>query len=353
MSKKNRQRRIANHIENNASKALAQPQVGIQPPPDFAFKNRERNRVAPAQDVWTKNGTVTYAPHHAEYIENEGNFVYYYDIGVPFENGIRLQFTGKNLPPSRCVAPVEAILAVDGVKRALMNDIRLAAGVLGRMSKYQKVMTGLGIVLLGKTFIKKTFERYLESFVDTSSIKVGRWFLEDAYYSKNVKEIRKGIEAFLGEIEINKDLAHKVSEVIGMLFEYDNAYRFRINDLLNEADSRKLESNFPKEVERLIDLLAERETIGNDSVPQRFKSGAKLLNYAWKVPKLRKGIKNAIKAINWEKVRLDFPDIYHTCLYSDYNTQGKTIQERMQILTAIHGPEVEGKWPPRIRITNG
>lgn len=298
--------------------------IGIAPPPDHIFKY-QRNRIAPAQSVWG-GGTVSYAPKQAEYIENEGNFVYYW--GVPF--------------PSKTIAPVEAIHAINATKRLVMIALQT-------LSLKQLRPAIILTLLQGSRGRTKILNFLCEKFVGFAHVTVINFYLKDEYYCGLVKEIRKFVERVLISLNVSLELAITVAEMIGMMFEYDNAYRWRIQDLFTETSKELLMENLPRELNRLIEILAEREVTKDSGVAGRFSSGMRLIKYMWYVPSIRKTLRKAIDSMEIENCKLDEADIYHTCLFGDYNTQGKTIQERMKILEAYHGTDMK-KWPPRILI---
>lgn len=316
MSKRNRRRNRHKEVQTNAP-VVPQVQtlkIGIDPPPDHIYKFR-RNRRAPAQEVWgtTAKGSISYAPCKAEYIDGEGCFVYYY--GIEF--------------PSKCVALVQEIHAINPPKRLTINALQF----------------------LAKIHKKGRLTRFFQAFNDFADMTLLPYYLHDGYYCKFVKEVRKFVEILLTSLSVEKDTASKTGEIVGMFFEKDNAYRWRVQDIAGETTKEALLNNFPKEANRLIEILASRETVvgGGQQVVYRFKSGAKVMKYLWWFPWTKKAIKNAISAIDLENCKMDEADLYHAALYGDYNTKGRSLEERMKIFEGYHGTDMS-KWPPRIEI---
>lgn len=300
--------------------------VGIPYPPGHIFKF-DLNRVNPANEVW--QNSVTYIPERAEYIEGVGNFVFYH--GVPY--------------PSKTVAPPQAISAVNGVKRLFLSSLRL-------VTSKQAIVPILSLFLMGRKRRGILLTNALKGFNDTSNMIVSPFRLVDGSYCKLVKELRAFIDELLVSFGVDREVAHETSEYIGMMFEYDNAYRYRIQDVLNEADPDRLVRDFPTEAKRLILLQESREVIGKEyGVTGKFQSGVRALNYLWYVPSLKKALKRAIGFMRFENVQLDASDIYHTLLYNDYNTMGRTLPERFQVYAQIHGPDTT-KWPPKMMVSN-
>lgn len=301
------------------------------PPPDYVFKHR-LNRLNPSKDQWGKEGEghggqVSYLPERIEYIKDVGNFVYYH--GCPF--------------PSKTVAPVEAIYAIVPIKRRLINTLKILSLKEGRLLVFGLLLTRKKSALINKI---------LSYFNEEAYLTAAPWY-QDGYYCKIVKEIQAFTRAFLISFGIDYHVASDTAETVGLMFEYDNAYRYRIHDLFNETNREALLKSFPKEIERLFRIYVKRDTIlsSNQRILHSFKVVSSILKYAWKVPALKRALTTGINAINWDNIKMDEADIYHTLLYGDYNVQGRTIAQRIEVYKHIHGTD-ESKWPIRVIIQN-
>lgn len=300
--------------------------IGIDPPPDFIFRNRA-DRVSPASGVWG-GGSVSYVPQRAEYLEGKGNFVHYLD--VPF--------------PSRCVAPVEAIYATDHVKKMVVEALRFLS------SRDTLPMVAMLAVMGGKRRARVIADA-LGKFVSVADKSMGPYYLNDGYYCGPAKSVRAFCRSLFVSLGVGDAVADRAGELFGACFEYDNAYRFRLQDMVTEADEGALSEDFPKEARRLLDLEASRERIGVNDVTDKFRAAARLLRYAWAIPSMRRAIRKAIADADLGMCRLDEADIYHTYLYGDYDIGGKGLDERLAELGRIHGKD-QANWPPRVMIRN-
>jgi len=318
MSHKKRDRaQIAAHSEGEPVR------VGIPYPPDDIFKFK-RTRVNPSEDVWGR-GSVTYIPVKADYLKGKGTFVHY--VGTAF--------------PSRCVAPVQAIHATNTTKRILISAFKV-------LSMREAFLPLSMLILMGKKRRTRLIQKSCEQVVALAEITVYPYYLEDDYYCPLAQEIRKFVKNFLCSLGVQEEVASKCGEVIGMMFEYDNAYRFRIQDIAGETTKEALLNDFPQEIERLLNILASREVIPQGEVAERFRSGAKILKYIWYTP-LRWKFKKAMEELDIERCRMEEGDEYHTLLFGDYNVKGRNIEERLKVYENYHG-EDRLKWPPRIMI---
>lgn len=299
--------------------------VGIPPPPDYIFKNRG-NRLAPAQQVWGVGGSVSYIPKGAEYIAGKGNFVHYMGWGEQ----------PAPLFPSKTVAPVEAIASINTPKRLTMSAVKFFA----TLNK-------------GKINGKNRRSRLVKVFNEMCDIGLWIFYLKDEYYSGTANQVRNFVKTLLMSLGVDEEESNRTGEIFGCFFEFDNAYRGRVQDLACETSIEKLSSDFPNELKRLVDVLASRETNGGggQAVVERFHSGTTVLKWIWRVPFVKSRIRKALHAMDLDKMKADEADFYHMILYGDYNAQGKTWEERLQVYVSYHGTD-QAKWPPRILIRN-
>jgi hypothetical protein len=298
-------------------------------PPDSLYKFR-RDRENPHKDMAL--GNVTYVPKEDgfEYVPGKGCFVHY--VGTKF--------------PSKGIMPHRAINAVNEAKRVLTTSLSLLAGRNGRYM-------ALGLIFLGGKRRRELLNEAIAKFNRITDTFLQPYRLKDDYYSLPIREIIAGTRCFLYNMGVESAVREQFAETIGMMFQYDQAYLMRFQDMCGYVDKEALIVDFPKEAERLISIEAEHEgSPGGEKitdVPQKFRAGAKLLSWAWKLPKVRKAIREAIKVIDFDKCKLDEGDIYHSILYIGYNVLGSTLEERLKWYEGYHGTD-QTKWPPRILI---
>jgi hypothetical protein len=314
-------RKHHSQMQTNPSQTEVDTHIGVAPAPDYIFKNR-RNRAAPAQETWGLSGTISYLPDHAEYVDGNGNpanLVYYRGWGNQ----------PAPLFPSKTIAPVEAIYAITPSKRLFINILRF----LSTIHKRGRI------------------NRFFEYFNDVALMTLSPFLLDNERYCGTAKNVRAFTRTLLRELWVKDDVASQSGEIFGCFFEFDNAYRIRVQDMAGETTTEVLCQNLPKELNRLVALMATRENVPGDTVPNRFRSGIVVLKWLWHIPFFRNKLKKAIKAVDLSQVRMDEADFYHAILYGDYNSRGMDIDERIAIYTKYHGPD-QSLWPPRIRITH-
>jgi hypothetical protein len=120
------------------------------------------------------------------------------------------------------------------------------------------------------------------------------------------------------------DLAYQCAQNIAHIFEYDQAYRWRVQDLLSETTPGALLSS--KELKKLSILIQEREIeqrVGNQS-----QKIIKMLRLALWLPKIRKALQKALDGVDFSKLQFDESDVYWCCFWNDYRYRGMTAKDR-------------------------
>ncbi len=274
-----------------------------------------------------------YIPDHAEYIPGKGSFVHYRNyMKVPGDLG-----DVQSPPfPQRNVSPEEAVFATNIPKRNLMCLLWFIT------SHEARPFIGLFAVLPHKgKILTKLFDLYNKSALPV----MFPFYREEGYYSEVVQEINKAVRIVLIGLGAEVEVARQTAENIGCMFEFDWAYRFPFQDICGETNKEKLKEDLPKEAERLILILQERDK--TTTVTGKFATGLKALKLLWKIPKYRNIFRQAIDAIDLKKCEMDEGEIYHSILYGPYDTKGRNLEERLKLYETYHG-EGRTKWPPRV-----
>lgn len=298
-----------------------QVNFGIPLPPDEIYKHREGFRVHTAQQIFQDN--PTFIPYRAEYKKGEGNFVYYAGLG----DGKRIVLPPPKFP-SRCVAPSDAIYAIDEPKRFLVNIVKL----LSKLSFSPR----------------KTLDGFLDIFIDTADHKTHRFYLDPEYFCPMSREVMNFVTTFLISLGIDYKKAKEVGEIFASFMEYDNAYRYNVQDAGAETSKEALMEDLPKEYARLLEINRSRQCpIENQSVPDRFARLQPFLKWAWRIPWTKNALLDAIEGLNLDSFKWEEGEIYHTIWYGNYNVQGRPLEERIKLYKQYHGDD-ESKWPPRV-----
>lgn len=229
------------------------------------------------------------------------------------QNGVRLKYPVKGFPFP------ESAQANNGYKRLFIGQIRfLAKNPLSALS----LLTYRGL------------ESWLREMSSAGQIILGPYFLKDIRYQLSCREIRKFIYMFLKELKMPEDVSNSFSRNFAHMFENDDAYLLRLQDLANETSKEALQKNFRKEIERLLGILQQRDE--RPAMNLRFKSAAFLLSLGLWIPKYRRAFNKAMEGLEFKNIQMDDADKYHVLMRTGYNFLGRTFEERLDEFKKIH-----------------
>lgn len=261
-------------------------------------------------DIYENPKTLNNSILHEGNTENVPEF-------ITLEKGIKVHMKGVQFPQKSLPTP-EILVAVNTIKRIIIS-------------------------FSSSFLIPLSMKRAIKSFNDISWSIMTHYILKDEYMTDCSRELKKLIYNFLINFGINEEDSERCSKIISHIFEYDNAYRLRLQDILSSVPRHKLTS--PKEIRKIGKLLHERDDADtrqfeNRRVGERFLKISKLISYTLYIPKVRRSLKRSLEICNYYNFQMDLEDIYWSYMRKDYNFGGLTYEERM-----IKFKELEFKLP--------
>lgn len=229
---------------------------------------------------------------------------------LTFFNGVEIHIEGAEFTYKGMATP-EAIWACNIIKRAAIE-------LTGLMARY-KMITLILILHCNTTFLNKL----AEIFSKIGNKVMSPVLLKDEYLTPFAQEFKYLINNFLKELKINNP---DVSELITHLFEYDSAYRFRLQDLFAETSVEKL-LNPKKELKRLIEINRSRD---EKDVSNRFSKVGKVLQLIFLSGKIKRAFIHAIQKTDIKKLQPDDSDMFWMCQRTDYNFMGLSFEARQE-----------------------
>lgn len=133
---------------------------------------------------------------------------------------------------------------------------------------------------------------------------------------------------FLKHLGFDLAISWKLARVFAAIIEYDQAYRFRLQDLVGETSARLLARRPIKELRRLLQLYMKRDHADQN------KKMRKLVNLATLIllmPKYRRAYINTLNTVGIDRLKFDDNDKYWACLKQDYKYFGLSLEERLQL----------------------
>ncbi len=250
-----------------------------------------------------EGGTETHILDRIEYPEEGGILVYIRDCPFPKK--------GFPFP--------EALLAINLAKKILIEGMKLS-------SKFWL----LPLYLLRR----KNIEKLLESYNKIALINLESYLLRPRFRMRIANEFGDCIYAFLKHLDIHEKPAGDFALIISSIIEYDDSYRYRLEDIASET-TKEMMIHFPRqEIKRLTKIMLERDIhdSGTNNTRTKVKTISKLLSLALLVPSIKRAFTNAIKYSNFKHFQYDISDEFWVSMRGDYDFMGKTYAQRQQSL---------------------
>ena len=265
-------------------------------------------------------------------------------IEYPEDGGILMHIAGYQYPykgfPSDAVVMKGAAL-----KRVFMITLRLL---------FAKPFVYLTPIVFGFVALmpKQTFRAIARWTSDIYLADFKHHELEPNRFCKSGRELLRVADVMLAQIDDTAERAvyRNFVLMLVMIWEYDNAYRYRGQDVLGSLNKLWLRNSARREILRLLTLLDERECL---FVTAENRAAGKLSNdlrEKWALlrravnltliffPSLKRLIRNFLMELDVSKIALDEGDWYHVSFRFDYNYGGKTYEERRSKVTRNEVP---------------
>jgi hypothetical protein len=142
---------------------------------------------------------------------------------------------------------------------------------------------------------QKVWSKWLERL-----FAMGAYLLKEEYYQHSTQELRRVLNKYIDPQFVN---------AIGLVWEFDNAYRYRGQDILPLIKKERLQGYFQarREVLRVLSIYLERDA---EQPKGKMENIVKLVGLAMLVPKINKLVRNIINDLNMKKIGFDAGDRY-------------------------------------------
>lgn len=174
-------------------------------------------------------------------------------------------------------------------------------------------------------------EKILFNYCRLADYTNRRFYLKKEYYKIFGSELWNVTYFFFRYLGISSDVSYRLGRVICNLFEWDDAYRYRIQDLLSES-SKENWINPKKEIKRLLILFNQREKLvnaGEVGLDIKFRKVIKLTSLLFLIPKFKKAFVFSVKLSDFKKLQFDDTDRYWCNQFQDYDYFGENFVTRI------------------------
>ena len=196
---------------------------------------------------------------------------------------------------------------VDEVKKTGMAFLR---GFFGGMEKNKVKM------LLFALLFRKQFENILFDLLSEMDYRISRILQRPEIYCTSGRELYRVFDLIaIWEPEWKKNIEH-LRNIICMVWEYDDAYRYPGQDVMAEMDKDAIRKDVVAELGRLIDIYVSRDDRGT---AQKFKRIKKLMFLLRFTPKIKETLQRFFLELKVERLVLDDADYYHAKYKEGYD----------------------------------
>ncbi len=275
-------------------------EIKIPYPPAESFENRT------AGEQILNQGNVTHILDHIEYTKNKGINVYIKDAKFPKK--------GWPYPEAIWAINVAKSLFVEPIKVLLAPQLRGIA---------------LGLLLPFKSKLNLV-ERALQTYCNLSLNVISPHIIKYDYLAPCSKEMEAVVYTFLVKLGISESPATNFAKIICTIVEYDDAYRYRIQDIMAETNKEKLMINPKKELNRLLDILVARDH--SEKVKANLKNIRRLINLVFLSRKVKKAFCATVMEMDIVSLQPDEADSYWMNFREDYDYFGVPFKERKDVV---------------------
>lgn len=151
-------------------------------------------------------------------------------------------------------------------------------------------------------------------------------------------ELKSFIQYLLARFKLPEEDIIQFASVISHIFEYDDAYRYRLQDLATECSKSALIKNPRKEIRRIAGIYSERELSG--IVSDKFKRTVWLASMLLLIPRVNKSFIRAVSHSDFSNLRLDEADRFWVSHRGDYLFFGETYEARSARVPKLKGYKI-------------
>lgn len=238
------------------------------------------------------------------------------EVVMPPEGGMLVYLTGCKYPKKSFPFP-RGVQSCDIAKRGIINSIRFVTGLPGNILRGNVLRSAF--VLFGD-FTDIIFTRKMDDDHDV--------YLQERFYCDMVREIYR-----VGMILAGDDVPSiQFVKCVSMILEFDDAYRYRLQDIMGEYDRMGMMNNPRKEVVRLLKIAQQRDSGGTVG---KFGSFIKIMPLLFLIPSFKNTVLRFFSLADVSKIKMDINDWYHTLVFNGYNFGGLNLQTRIDIRNTL------------------
>ncbi len=212
------------------------------------------------------------------------------------EKGINFHYHSRPYPYQGLLYP-EAVEANNIMKRVLIGLARMA--------------------------VPPTPTNALTQFGRLADYLYTQHYLHLRYHNTFCRELFEFIYRFLRRLGFDFELSYQTGRRGATLLEYENGYKFRVQDLFTETSKEKLMENPRKELKRLRKIYQQREKYKGEGIEKSFVIVFEALRLLLLIPLVKTAFKFALADSEFKNFQFDKIDKYWADRFDSYDFGGE------------------------------
>lgn len=243
------------------------------------------------------------------------------------ELGAQVTYWGY-LYPEKLLPYPEAAFAVGSIKKTFITFVHIVSTKWTAFFLWPFLFTPI---------LKAAIKRFIYYFTSASHYMLDRYILTDENFSISAREIRRAGYALAPKYKnpdpIKNDHSYeRIIDFISMVWEYDDAYRYRFQDFFGLFDKDLFLVDPSKELARLRPIIISREMLQPGKTKVFFFLFSFLLRYKF----IKDVVTEFINKLDVDKLRPDKADKYWMLFHGTYKFMGLSNEERYLERKRIH-----------------
>jgi hypothetical protein len=229
-------------------------------------------------------------------------------VEFPQEGGM-LSFLEGCEYPKKGFACSETVENVDEVKKQAMSIVRGIERIVGG----SKLKTLLLYILF-----KRQIKEMIYAFTGTLFAIIRRYRSKPILYCDCVREIYRVFNIFIliERDEKKQEFLEQLRDIVCMVLEFDDAYRYRFQDIYPEIDYKAIKEDPIKEIRRVGEIFIEREE--NSSMKKKWEMFNKFIGLIRFKKDMKLFVERFITEIDMDKIKMDEADSFHCQIKEGY-----------------------------------
>jgi len=230
-------------------------------------------------------------------------------VEFPKEGGINSYMEGHD-QPYLGFPYADFVNAIDGVKKLTKYFFQRLHYIIGNIPSEEKDNVDKNLWL---------YQQLISALFYAIYRVVDRHLIKPELYCKAVREIHRTLTemAPLAKIDRGENKILQVRDIICMYLEFDNAYRFRFQDMLEELNKEEAVKNPAEEIKRLYKINVSREV--HEELKEKQTQYGNFFYWLFSLPRNKELASEFFKRLNLEEVKLSDIDRHWCVPRPDYH----------------------------------